>query len=69
MVYTMVTPKLFFCSCDASSFDPLGIIPDASTLSSAFDNFVNLFSQTFESTSGTKKEKPTPSRGVAGWKI
>lgn len=53
-------------SCDASSFDPLGIIPDAFTLSSALDGVVNLFSQTFESTFGTKKEKPTSSRGVAG---
>lgn len=47
-------------------FDPLGINPDKiSEISTAWDNFLDLFHQTFESASGTRKERPS-SKGVAG---
>lgn len=48
-------------------FDPLGINPDKfSELSIAWDNFLDFFLQTFESTSGTRKERPSSTKGVAG---
>ncbi|KAG2699256.1 hypothetical protein I3843_07G183900 [Carya illinoinensis] len=53
-------------SCEGSVFDPLGIDSDVSSgLNGIWDSFLCLFSQTFESTSSTKKEKPTSARGVA----
>ncbi|XP_041019043.1 LOW QUALITY PROTEIN: preprotein translocase subunit SCY1, chloroplastic [Juglans microcarpa x Juglans regia] len=53
-------------SCGGSVFDPLGIDSDVSSgLNAVWDSFLCLFSQTFESTSSTKKEKPTSARGVA----
>ncbi|XP_062078581.1 preprotein translocase subunit SCY1, chloroplastic [Humulus lupulus] len=52
-------------SSEGAVFDPLGINPDASSgLNAAWEGFVGLVSQTFESTSGTKNEKPS-ARGVA----
>lgn len=54
------------CSSEGSVFDPLGINPDvSSSLNANLDNFFGLLSQTFESTSSTKKEKSS-ARGVAG---
>ncbi|KAJ8634687.1 hypothetical protein MRB53_008954 [Persea americana] len=50
---------------DGSDFDPLGLnISTSSGLNSAWRSVVNLFSQTYESTSSAKKEKSS-TRGVA----
>lgn len=52
---------------DASTFDPLGLNTSDTSLDlkNAWESVKYLFSQTFESSSSTKKEK-VPSRGVAG---
>lgn len=48
-------------------FDPLGIDSDKlSGFNETWQSVLGLFSQTFESTSSTRKEKPSSSRGVAG---
>ncbi|KAI5675400.1 hypothetical protein M9H77_06350 [Catharanthus roseus] len=53
-------------SCEASAFDPLGINSDTLLeLSTAWDNFLGLFSQSFESTSGPRKERTSSAKGVA----
>uniref|UniRef100_A0A2N9HC02 CpSecY n=1 Tax=Fagus sylvatica TaxID=28930 RepID=A0A2N9HC02_FAGSY len=53
-------------SCEGSVFDPLGINSDGSSgLNSVWESFLSLFSQTYESASSAKKEKPTSARGVA----
>lgn len=53
-------------SCDGSVFDPLGINSDVpSGLNAAWESFLCLFSQTYESASSAKKEKPSSARGVA----
>ncbi|MED6123377.1 hypothetical protein PIB30_048608 [Stylosanthes scabra] len=58
--------NLSLCSYDAANFDPLGINLDLSSrLNPTWENLVSLFSQTFESTSSTDKEKPNSSRGIA----
>lgn len=55
-----------FKSCEGSVFYPLGINPDVcSRLNSTWESFLSLLSPTFESTSGTKREKPSSARGVA----
>ncbi|KAF4348506.1 hypothetical protein F8388_008270 [Cannabis sativa] len=52
-------------SSEGAVFDPLGINPDVSSgLNTAWEGFVGLVSQTFESTSGTKNKKPS-ARGMA----
>ncbi|KAJ7979524.1 Preprotein translocase subunit SECY, chloroplastic [Quillaja saponaria] len=57
---------LLLSSCEASSFDPLGINSDVySALNSTRDCLECLFSQTLKSTSSTKREKPNSARGVA----
>jgi hypothetical protein len=38
----------------------------SSDINAAWESFLCLFSQTYESASSTKKEKPTSARGVAG---
>jgi protein transport protein SEC61 subunit alpha len=38
----------------------------SSGINAAWESFLCLFSQTYESASSTKKEKPTSARGVAG---
>ncbi|XP_021277134.1 preprotein translocase subunit SCY1, chloroplastic isoform X2 [Herrania umbratica] len=48
-----------------SVFDPLGINPDVSGLNGVWESFLALLTPTFESTSGTKKEKSSSARGVA----
>ncbi|GMI81130.1 SECY homolog 1 [Hibiscus trionum] len=49
-----------------SVFDPLGINPDVSSgLNGVWDSFIALLAPTFESTSGTKKDKSSSARGVA----
>lgn len=49
-----------------SVFDPLGINPDESSgLNRVWDSFLSLLTPTFESTSGTRKEKSSSARGVA----
>ncbi|KAK4712929.1 hypothetical protein R3W88_018836 [Solanum pinnatisectum] len=48
-------------SCDSSVFDPLGI----NSGKSSWDNLVSLLSQTFESSSNTRKEKNSSARGLA----
>nr|KJB53847.1 hypothetical protein B456_009G007500 [Gossypium raimondii] len=49
-----------------SVFDPLGINPDESSgLNGVWDSFLSLLTPTFESTSGTRKEKSSSARGVA----
>ncbi|MCD9561464.1 protein kinase-like protein scy1 [Datura stramonium] len=48
-------------SCDSSVFDPLGI----NSGKSSWDNLVNLLSQTFESSSNTRKEKNSSAKGLA----
>ncbi|XP_042486775.1 preprotein translocase subunit SECY, chloroplastic isoform X3 [Macadamia integrifolia] len=51
---------------DGSDFDPLGINLDPSLdLRALWRHVADLFSQTFESTSSTKREKPSSARGVA----
>ncbi|KAK2646493.1 hypothetical protein Ddye_021688 [Dipteronia dyeriana] len=53
-------------SCEGSDFDPLGINPDIySDLNSTWESFLSLLSPIFESTSGTKKEKSSSTRGLA----
>ncbi|KAH0656929.1 hypothetical protein KY285_031811 [Solanum tuberosum] len=47
--------------CDSSVFDPLGI----NSGKSSWDNLVSLLSQTFESSSNTRKEKNSSARGLA----
>ncbi|KAJ4827751.1 protein kinase-like protein scy1 [Turnera subulata] len=50
---------------EGSVFDPLGINSDvSSSLNAAWESFIALLSPVFESTSGTKKDKPS-SKGVA----
>lgn len=52
--------------CDSSAFDPLGINPGGlSDLNTAWESVLELFSQTFKSTSGTRKDKTSSTRGVA----
>ncbi|KAI3985700.1 hypothetical protein MKX01_030614 [Papaver californicum] len=52
--------------CDAAVFDPLCINSYTSfSLTAAWESAVDLYSQTFESTSGTRKDKPSSARGVA----
>ncbi|KAJ1410300.1 SecY/SEC61-alpha family [Sesbania bispinosa] len=59
-------PGYLSTSCEAANFDPLGINTDlSSSLSSTWKDLVCLFSQTFESSSSTEKEKPNSPRGVA----
>uniref|UniRef100_A0A7C9DBU8 Translocon Sec61/SecY plug domain-containing protein n=1 Tax=Opuntia streptacantha TaxID=393608 RepID=A0A7C9DBU8_OPUST len=53
-------------SCENSAFDPLGINPDKSCgLASAWDGAVGFLAETFESASGTRKDRPSSARGVA----
>ncbi|KAL2939776.1 Preprotein translocase subunit SECY chloroplastic [Bienertia sinuspersici] len=53
-------------SCESSVFDPLGIEQDKSWgVASAWDNALRFLSQTFESTSGTRKDRASSARGVA----
>ncbi|XP_010489581.1 PREDICTED: preprotein translocase subunit SCY1, chloroplastic-like [Camelina sativa] len=53
-------------SSEASVFDPLGINPDeTSGLSSIWESFSSLLSPSFESSSGSKRDKPSSGRGVA----
>lgn len=55
---------LIFCSC--VDFDPLGIkTSNSESLGSQWDSFLGLFSQSLESSSSTKKDKQSSSRGVA----
>lgn len=55
-------------SCGSSAFDPLGINPGGlSDLNTAWESVLELFSQTFKSTSGTRKDKTSSARGVAGF--
>ncbi|KAL0453627.1 UNVERIFIED_CONTAM: Preprotein translocase subunit SCY1, chloroplastic [Sesamum latifolium] len=54
-------------SPQSAVFDPLGINPDGlSDLRSAWGSLLELFSQPLQSTSGTRKEKTSSARGVAG---
>ncbi|KAK8490368.1 hypothetical protein V6N11_083517 [Hibiscus sabdariffa] len=50
-----------------SVFDPLGINPDDSSggLNGVWESFIALLAPTFESTSGTRKDKSSSARGVA----
>ncbi|KAL2940226.1 Preprotein translocase subunit SECY chloroplastic [Bienertia sinuspersici] len=53
-------------SCESSVFDPLGIEQDKSWgVASAWDNALRFLSQTFESTSSTRKDRASSARGVA----
>lgn len=53
-------------SCESSAFDPLAINPDKSwSLAGAWDGALGFLAQTFESASGTKKDRPSSTRGVA----
>ncbi|OMO94156.1 SecY/SEC61-alpha family [Corchorus capsularis] len=53
-------------SYKGSVFDPLRINPDVpSGLNDVWESFLALLAPTFESTSGTKKEKSSSARGVA----
>ncbi|GAB4838192.1 protein kinase-like protein scy1 [Ancistrocladus abbreviatus] len=54
-------------SCENTLFDPLGINPDKSLgdLGAAWETVIGFLSQTFESTSSTRKERPSSARGVA----
>ncbi|KAL0383185.1 UNVERIFIED_CONTAM: Preprotein translocase subunit SCY1, chloroplastic [Sesamum calycinum] len=55
-------------SPQSAVFDPLGINPDGlSDLRSAWGSLLELFSQPLQSTSGTRKEKTSSARGVAGF--
>lgn len=50
-------------------FDPLGIEQDNSWgVASAWDGVLKFVSQTFESSSGTRKDRSSSARGVAGVK-
>lgn len=54
-------------SSEASTFDPLGINPkEASGLSSIWETFLSVLSPSLESSSGSKRDKPSSGRGVAG---
>lgn len=58
--------KLLF-SCEGPVFDPLEINSDKYLgLNATWESVLRLLSQTFESTSGTKKDKSASGRGVAG---
>nr|XP_027068443.1 preprotein translocase subunit SECY, chloroplastic-like isoform X2 [Coffea arabica] len=60
-----VPTKSSSSSCEISSFDPLGISSDRlSELYAAWDNVLGFLSQTFESSSGTRKDRASP-KGVA----
>ncbi|GER52086.1 protein translocase secy subunit, partial [Striga asiatica] len=53
-------------SHESSVFDPLGICPDGlSNLTTAWESALEYFSPTLRSSSGTRKEKSSSSRGVA----
>lgn len=53
-------------SCESSAFNPLGINPDKSWgLASAWDGALGFLAQTFQSASGTRKDRPSSARGVA----
>lgn len=53
-------------SSEASTFDPLGINPkEASGLSSIWETFLSVLSPSLESSSGSKRDKPSSGRGVA----
>ncbi|CAN8257663.1 unnamed protein product [Cochlearia groenlandica] len=53
-------------SSEASVFDPLGINEDkTSGLSSIWDSFASLLSPSYESSSGSRRDKPSSGRGVA----
>ncbi|GMQ02226.1 hypothetical protein CsSME_00048554 [Camellia sinensis var. sinensis] len=54
-------------SCEGSVFDPLGIDSDNSLglSDSPWESVLSFLSQKFESTSSTRKEKPSSARGVA----
>lgn len=48
-------------------FDPLGIEKDKSwDVAGTWDGVLRFVSQTFESTSGTRKDRTSSGRGVAG---
>lgn len=58
--------KLLF-SCKGPVFDPLGIDSDKSLgLNATWESALGLLSQTFGSTSSTKKDKSASGQGVAG---
>ncbi|XP_010687713.2 preprotein translocase subunit SECY, chloroplastic [Beta vulgaris subsp. vulgaris] len=53
-------------SCESSVFDPLGIEKDKSwDVAGTWDGVLRFVSQTFESTSGTRKDRTSSGRGVA----
>lgn len=53
-------------SCENSVFDPLSINPDKSWgLASTWDGVLGFLAQTFESASGTRKDRSSSARGVA----
>ncbi|KAG5563777.1 hypothetical protein RHGRI_000094 [Rhododendron griersonianum] len=54
-------------SSEGSTFDPLGINSDSSTdlNVSPWESFLGLLSPNFESTSSTRKDKPSSTKGVA----
>ncbi|KAL8488774.1 hypothetical protein ACS0TY_024432 [Phlomoides rotata] len=53
-------------SCESPVFDPLGINPDGlPDIKTACESVLEVFSQTFKSASGTRKEKSSSARGVA----
>ncbi|KAG2266844.1 hypothetical protein Bca4012_075679 [Brassica carinata] len=53
-------------SSKVSTFDPLGINPkEASGLSSIWESFLSVLSPSLESSSGSKRDKPSSGRGVA----
>ncbi|WZZ02736.1 hypothetical protein YC2023_088657 [Brassica napus] len=53
-------------SSEVSTFDPLGINPkEASGLSSIWESLLSVLSPSFESSSGSKRDKPSSGRGVA----
>ena len=57
----------FLFSSEVSTFDPLGINPkEASGLSSIWESFLSVLSPSLESSSGSKRDKPSSGRGVAG---
>ncbi|KAJ8434624.1 hypothetical protein Cgig2_033110 [Carnegiea gigantea] len=63
---SLSTSTVTTSSCESSAFDPLAINPDKSwSLASAWDGALGFLAQTFESASGTKKDRPSSTRGVA----
>ncbi|KAG6427827.1 hypothetical protein SASPL_112074 [Salvia splendens] len=53
-------------SCESSSFDPLGIDPGGfSSIKTAWESVLEVFSQISEGNSGNRKEKASSARGVA----